>query len=108
MSEPQAPYNAADPQQVKRATRKAKKAQDALDDHMKALLELPQFRMWIWNLVCDRCQLFQSPFNPNGSTQTLNIGRQDVGRELLAEIERIDPAMVPRIMAEYAAAREHP
>lgn len=102
MTEQEKPFNAADPKQVQKREKKAKRQQEDRDADLKELLQLPSFRRWIWNLACDRCQLFQSPFNPNGSTQTLNIGRQDVGRELLAEIERIDPKLVPQIMTEYA------
>jgi hypothetical protein len=100
-----APYNAADAKQVKKRTDKAKLAADQRDDEFKQLLEQPAFRRFLWNHICVRCQVFQSPFNPNGSVQTLNVGRQDVGRELFADVERVNPTLIPQMMTEHAEAR---
>lgn len=99
------PYNAADPRQVKKRADKAKKAAERNDDDLAKLLGQPEFRRFVWSLICERCQIFQSPFNPNGSTQSVNIGRQGVGLELLAEIERVDARLVPQMMIEYAEAK---
>lgn len=94
-------YNAADPKQVKERTRKADRQQEHRDDDLRELLKLAAFRRFIWHLICERCQIYTSPFHPNGSTQTLNIGRRDVGLELFATIERIDAALIPQLMNEY-------
>lgn len=94
-------FRANDPEQVKKRQQKSERIRKAQDDDLSELLKLPGFRRFLWHLIHERCQVMQSPFSPNGSTQTLNIGRQDVGRELWALIERADPAMIPRMMVEY-------
>jgi hypothetical protein len=98
------PYNAADPKQVKKRQDKAKRFADAQDDNLKALMQLPQFRLFLWNLICARCAIFQTTFHPNGSTFALNAGKQSIGLELLSEIERIDAKLVPQMMTEFAEA----
>lgn len=99
-------FNAADEQQVKRRETTAKRQQRHRDDDLAELLKLPAFRRWAWVLICEKCKLYQSPFSSNGSVQTLNIGRQDVGRELFADIERIDPELITAAMREYAEAQK--
>lgn len=100
------PYNAANPKQVKKRIDKAKRVADQRDEDFRTLLSIPEFRRFLWHHICARCQIFQSPFNPNGSVQTLNVGRQDVGRELFTEIERIDATLIPKMMQDHAAAVE--
>lgn len=99
------PYNAANPKHVQKRTSKAKRDVERRQEDFKALLQQPAFRYWLWHLICERCQILHSPFNPNGSTQTLNIGRQDVGRELFIEVEQIDPKLITTMMTEFAEAR---
>jgi hypothetical protein len=94
-------YNAADPQQVKKRQREADeaKAQNAAD--LAMLLKIPEFRRYLWRLIGTRCQVLQSPFESNGSLMNLKVGRSDVGRELWAEIESIDPLAIPQMMREF-------
>lgn len=99
------PYNAANPRHVKKRTDKAKKAAEQRQSDLEALLEQPAFRRWVWNLICDRCQIFQTPENPNGSIQSLNIGRQNVGRELFAAVNAISPQYITQMMTEHAEAK---
>lgn len=94
-------FRANDPAQVKQRQKKAERIREFQESDLRKLLSEIEFRRFLWHLICERCQVMQSPFSPNGSTQTLNIGRQDVGRELWAAVERIDPAVIPRMMVEY-------
>src|SRR5687768_2434303 len=96
------PYNAANPKHVKKRAEAVKLVVDQREADFKELLALPAFRRFLWHHICDRCQIFQSPFNPNGSIQTLNVGRQGVGHELFAEIERIDHTLIPKMMLEHS------
>ncbi len=95
-------YNAANARQVKKRAEAAKLALEKREAEFAELLALPAFRRFLWHHICVRCQIFQSPFNPNGSIQTLNVGRQQVGHELFAEIEKIDPKIIPAMMVEYS------
>lgn len=101
----QQPYNAANPRHVQKRTNKAKRDAEQRQEEFAELLKQAAFRRFLWHLICERCQIFQSPFNPNGSTQTLNIGRQDVGRELFSDVERIDPKLITLMMTEFAEAK---
>lgn len=95
-------FNAADPTQVKKRQQKAKDAaeQQALD--LAGLLKLPEFRRYVWRHMHESCGLLRSASSPNGSIQSQNIGMQDVGRILWAEIERVDAKAIPQMMVEHA------
>lgn len=94
-------YRANDPVQVKKRTEKAKRKDDENLADLRELLKLPGFRRYVWRHINETCCLMRDPFNPNGSTQTLNIGMQSVARALWAEIEKADPAAIPQMMVEY-------
>lgn len=93
--------NASDPKSVATAKRREKDRDEQRDADLKALLKLAEFRRYIWRHIAQTCQLMQSPGSSNGSIQSTNIGRQDVARELWAEIERADPLAIPRMMTEH-------
>lgn len=101
------PDNVADPKKVKAKADKSKRQQDNRDEDFRWLLAQPQFRRWVWHVIhhTDYCALMQTPWNPNGSTQTLNIGMQEIGRKLHANIERIDARLIPQMMLEYHEAQ---
>lgn len=95
------PFNAADPAQVKRRQDKASLAKDQRISDLKELLELPAFRRYIWRHINETCHLMQSAFNPNGTTQTVNVAYQDVAKALWAEIEQVDYKAIPLMMIEW-------
>lgn len=87
-----------------KARQKLELEQQAAD--LKALLERPEFRRYVWRLIGERCGLLTSPGSNNGSVQSANVGRQDVGRELWAEMEAVDPLVIPRMMTEHYEAQK--
>jgi len=97
-------YNAADEKQVKDRKRTAKDQAEQQRDDLRALLAIPEFRRYVWRLIGERCMLLQSPGSNNGSIQSANVGRQDVGRELWVEIEGVEPLAIPRMMQEHHEA----
>lgn len=99
-------YRANDPQAVKKRQTKAKTAHELQVDEIRALLKNESFRRFVWRYINETCGVMRSPFSPNGSTQTLNIGMQDAGRKLWAEIEEADPNAIPLMMCEYAEAQK--
>jgi hypothetical protein len=60
----------------------------------------------MWRLIGERCKLLESPGSNNGSIQSANVGRGDVGRELWAEIEAVDPTLIPKMMLEHYEAQK--
>jgi hypothetical protein len=98
----EAPFNAADPAQVRKRQRTAKDAQEQQALDLAGLLKLPEFRRYVWRHMNESCGMLRSASSPNGSIQSQNIGMQDVGRILWAEIERVDAKAIPQMMVEYA------
>lgn len=98
------PFNAADPEAVRERKRTAKDALEVQREELGKLLKVPEFRRYVWRLI-GRCKLLESPHSANGSLQSVNIGRQDVGRELWAEIESADPFAIPEMMVEHHKER---
>lgn len=98
-------FNAGSVKQVKERNRKIDLRQQQTDQDLRDLLNNPQFRRYIWQVINEKCGLMRTPFNPNGTNQTYFIGRQDVGRELWAELARIDPKVIPQMMLEHHQAQ---
>lgn len=98
--------SASDPTEVKKAKRKAEDALDVQRTDLTALLKLPEFRRYVWRHINETCGLLQSASNPNGSVQSINLGMQDVGRKLWAELEQADPLVIPKMMTEHFEAQK--
>lgn len=103
MTEPVRTNNEAS---VARAKAREKRQLEQQADDLKALLGMPAFRRYVWRLIGERCGLLNSPGSNNGSVQSANVGRQDVGRELWAEIESVDPLVIPKMMVETYEAQK--
>lgn len=93
--------NAANPDKVQKSKDKAKFAKEQQDADLKDLLAMPQFRRYIWRHINETCGLMRDPFSANGSVMNLNVGMQAMGRALFAEIESVDPRLIPQIMIEW-------
>jgi len=100
------PYNAANPEHVKERKRTAKDQQEQQQEDLKKLLALPEFRRYVWRVMNETCGLMRSGASPNGSTQSINIGMQDVARAMWAEIELTDPLSIPAMMTEHYEAQK--
>lgn len=98
--------NAANEKQVESAKAREKRVLDQQANDLKTLLGLPAFRRYVWRLIGERCKLLESPGSNNGSIQSANVGRSDVGRELWAEIEAVDPLLIPKMMVETFEAQK--
>lgn len=100
-------YNAADPKQVKKRADKEKDRNEQNAKDLAELLAIPQFRRYIWRHINVTCMcIAKSAFNPNGSFQSKDLGMQSVGAILFAEIEQIDPKLIPQMMLEYLQSQE--
>lgn len=99
-------YNAADPAQVKRAQQKSKDAQDQKRSDLKALLQLPEFRRFIWEVIHEKCKLMVSPFSTNGSAMTHAVGMQELAKQLWTDIEAVEPLAIPKMMTEYYQSKQ--
>ena len=99
------PYNAADPKQVSKKTqqRNDQRTQQLAD--LRGLLQIVEFRRYLWQVMHEYCGVLKSPFSTNGSVMNLNAGMGDIGRRLWADIEQADPLSIPRMMTEFYESR---
>ncbi len=81
--------NAADPNQVRNATRKEKDLRTRELDDMRAVLRTVEGRRFVWRLM-GWSGFLQNPSHQRGDMTHQNIGRGDAGRFLLSEILEAD------------------
>lgn len=96
------PYQANDPEQVKRRQSKADLKAKRERDDLTRLLELPEFRRYLWRHMNETCGMLQEAFSTNGSVHSFNSGKQSIARALFAEVDGADPLVIPRMMTEHA------
>jgi len=99
-------YEANNPKAVESRKQKEKQRLEQQQSDLKTLLAMPEFRRYVWRHMNETCGMMKSSASPNGSTQSLNIGMQDVARALWAEIETIDALMLPLMMTEHHEAQK--
>jgi hypothetical protein len=91
--------NAADEDEVREMERDEKKhARNELED-LRALLKLPQFKRFIWNVLV-YCAPLEDPLNTNTVLMASNIGRGNVGRMIIAKISDADPSAFFKLKEE--------
>jgi hypothetical protein len=96
--------NAADEAEVKKAgQREISEERQRLVD-LKALLELPHGRRFIWWML-DAAGVYKSSFTGN-STTFFNEGRRDLGLQLLAKIAESSPESLVLMMQESKKREE--
>lgn len=82
--------NAADPVQVKRAERIARRQERRDIEKLAKVLEDPDVREVLWRIL-RKAGVLTSVFNTHGSVMAYNAGRQDFGLRLLNEIVQAAP-----------------
>lgn len=91
--------NAADPKQVKNASRKERdrRGRDLAD--LRAVLAIAEGRRTIWRIMA-WTQYLENPTHARGDMTHQNIGRADVGRFILSEIMEADEHAFITMMQE--------
>lgn len=90
--------NAADPQQVKRAARRERRAEDRQRRWVWTVMSSPEGRAFVWSLL-ERAGVFGSIYHPSSQIYYL-AGRQDFGHELMAEVLAADEELYLRMEQE--------
>lgn len=80
--------NAANPQQLRHATRKEKQRLERRLGALRAVMATPEGRMVMWELL-ERAGIFRSIWHPSAQIH-YNAGRQDFGHEILAWLTDAD------------------
>ena len=94
--------NAANPREVKAAGRLDRRRDQRWEDYVHGVMATPIGRAFVWSVIA-RAGVFGSPFDMHGGRQSYNIGRGDFGRELLAEVTRLEPDAYLLMEAEARA-----
>jgi hypothetical protein len=82
--------NATDPKQIKSAERLLKRRHDRLVDALRAVMETAPGRLVFWELIVT-CRSFESIYRNGEGDLLYNAGRQDVGFELLGDLQAVVP-----------------
>jgi hypothetical protein len=97
--------NAADRGQVKHAARKEKdrRARDLKD--LRAILASPEGRRVLWRVLC-YCEVFADPSHARGDMTHQNIGKGNVGRFMISEINEADEQSYFLMMQEARVEKD--
>lgn len=100
--------NAGDRRQVRAAGRLERVREERWIDNLREVMATPQGRIVMWELL-RRAGIYRSVFNTHGSVQSYNVGRQDFGHELMAELLRLgdEPYLLMESEARMLEAREN-
>lgn len=96
---PEQPYDSGDPRAVRERTRDTKRAGDRRQETLRLILSHENGRDWLYSLL-ELCGVYQTPFSSDIAIMSHNIGRQDVGRKLLADIVAADSRMYMKMLQE--------
>lgn len=82
------PYDSSDPASVNDARKGAGRKKRARLEFVKAMLDLPEGRKWLWELM-EKCYIFGNPVIANDPYATyFNLGQQNVGKLLLQDSQQ--------------------
>lgn len=90
-----------DPKQVKKAKKKFKTRETVEREELKALLQLPAARRFIWTLL-GRCGINRLSFSEEATHTTAFLeGRRSIGNEIIGEIDAAIPHTYINIYREH-------
>lgn len=81
--------NAASPKQVKKMVSHDERLRQRELDDLRVVMSSVHGRRLMWRLMA-HCRTYQSALHPSGSQVYYNIGQQDIGHFLQAEITAAD------------------
>lgn len=96
--------NAADASQVKAATKKARSLRTRQLEDWKLILDNPRAER-VFEAILEQCGHFASPLGKDTHMTYLNIGRAEVGRFILAQMNDANPDALLHIEQRRRAKR---
>lgn len=98
------PHNAADEQSVSDQKARLGRRQKRIDEGLKTILATQNGRLWFWDML-SACHCFATPFRPGQDGVThFNLGEQNIGLRLLADLMRVSPDSYITMTKENADA----
>lgn len=100
--------NAADEEQVQQASEKENRKQNELKRAWRELLALDCGRVVVRDLI-EFCEPLKTPFRTDERYTVLAIGRGDVGRYMIEQMDRVNPQWLTTLMQELpkSPSRKH-
>ena len=83
--------NAADKEQVRSAKRSERSEGMDRENRLKYVMSSELGRRFMWDDVLSRFGTFESVLNASNNLTFVNIGRQDMGHEWMADLMRVCP-----------------
>lgn len=93
--------NVSDAQQVRRARTTEKKRREQLLADLRAVLKTGEGRRVLWAIL-GNCRTFESVYDENALRMAHRAGRQDLGHELMADIDAAQPDAFVAMMKEHS------
>jgi len=105
--DPDQPYNAADREQVKAKKRTIKQAEREMDEVMQALLQHPNGRRWLANLIFETCGLNAPLQDQNYRTEAIHFkeGGRRVAILLQSHALRVNRKNYMMLLDEHLGAK---
>jgi len=69
-------------------------------DDLKAVLDLPQGRRLLFDIIYRQCGFYNSSYNMEHTIMAYNEGKKEVARELINNIRNINPVLIERLWNE--------
>jgi hypothetical protein len=95
-------YNAAEREDVKEASKRAKAAERARRELIVHIMDINSGRAWLLEIL-EACHIFSPSFTPNALQMAFNEGERNVGLQLLASVMRYCPDKYTDMMRERNA-----
>lgn len=94
-----APGAAADPRLIKKKVLDSRLRARRDADDLRQILSTLAGRRLVWRYLTI-CHVFETAFNNSGSVTAFNLGEQNIGLKLLAEINETDPEAYLKMLKE--------
>lgn len=100
---PSAPYDANDPEAVKRKEIEALRREKESREVLLTLLQTRPGRSWMFSLLQD-CHVYQTSFSAEPMTMAFREGERNVGLRLISMIHSVSPEALTMMMSERGQA----
>jgi hypothetical protein len=91
--------NASDKRQVDYVAKNERREDRVYSEDLEYILKTPQGRNVLWRLMGD-CNIFKTAWSNDGKLIHKNIGKQELGQKLLADITAVDEKYFFQMMKE--------
>jgi hypothetical protein len=95
----EAPFDSGDRKAVTASIKSAKAKDERLRESLRGIMSSPGGREWVHSLLL-RCRPFRTPFSADALLTAFSCGQQDIGLQLLGELDACSPELYLAMMKE--------